>query len=103
MLPQNAPIPHPAAKARQSRNHRAVWELDRPTFGLRIVKRRNKSRRVGRDLLQFLARSHVFPHVVADQPRSNAALYSGRNSSAGLTSWSTLSFRRCGGPADRAK
>src|SRR6266851_6524209 len=24
----------------------------------------------------------------ADQPRSNAALYSGRNSSAGLTSWS---------------
>src|SRR5712672_736736 len=27
----------------------------------------------------------------ADQPRSNAALYSGRNSSAGLTSWSILS------------
>src|SRR5258708_4688901 len=41
----------------------------------------------------------------ADQPRSNAALYSDRNSRAGLTSSSvgTLSSVCCGGPGDRAK
>jgi len=70
---------------------------------LRIVKRRNKSRRVGRDLLQFLARSHVFPHVVRRPAALQRGFVFGQEFERGFDQLEHVVLRRCGGPADRAK